>query len=187
MRLTITFEGQWAGGMVLGSTFPNIRPRDEAFGLTKYVEGWKEKGLVSPWARENRDYWDRLQLIVNHARTFVFPALWGNGIGTAALSLLSTEGKRLWEERYGGPIYGFDTLAAHPTSRLFEDNGWTLVGRTQGYSRDRQKVFSKRASKEEWEDIKDNAGLTKDQDNTRWWIWVKVLRRFDEDDRDGEA
>jgi hypothetical protein len=50
MRLAIIFKGEWVGGIVLGSTFPNIRPRDEAFGLTKFIKNWRERGLVSPWA-----------------------------------------------------------------------------------------------------------------------------------------
>lgn len=176
MRLAITYHNEWIGGIVLGSTFPNIKARDEAFGLTKYTKGYKKKGLVSPWARENKAYWDRLQLIVNHARTFIFPKFQGNGLGIASLSLLLTTGRRIWEERYNVSICGFDTLCTHPTSRLFKDNRWKLVGQTRGYSRDPYKLFSKRAFKEEWKNIKDNAGLCKIKGNMQWWIWVKVFK-----------
>jgi len=182
MRLAIVYKRQWVGGIVLGSTFPNIKPRDEAFGLSCFIKGWQEKQLISPWARENRRYWKGLQLIVNHARTFIFPAFQGNGVGVAAHALLLTEGKRLWEEQYGDPVYGFDTLCTHPGSKLFADNGWELVGRTQGYSRDPSQVFSKRAFVEDWKNIKDNAGLRKLAGNKRWWIWVRVFHRFDRDE-----
>jgi len=159
MRLAIVKDKEWVGDIVLGSTFPNIRPRDEAFGLTKFIKDWKERGLVSPWAWENREYWDRLQAIVNHARTFIFPKFQNNGLGVAAHALLLTQGVKLWEERYGNPVYGFDTLCTHPNSRLFADNGWILVGRTKGYSRDPTRVFSRRAFLQDWKNIKDNAGL----------------------------
>lgn len=182
LRLAVVRSGEWVGGVVLGSTFPNIRPRDDAFGLTKFVRDWQERGLVSPWARENREYWDRLQTIINHARTFIFPKFQGNGLGVETHALLLKQGVKLWEERYGGPVYGFDTLCTHPNSRLFADNGWTLVGRTKGYSRDPTKVFSRRAFEEEWKNIKDNAGLGLIEGNMRWWVWVKVFRRFDEQD-----
>lgn len=179
MRLAVLKDGEWVGGVVLGSTFPNIRPRDDAFGLTKFVKDWKERGLVSPWARENKEYWDRLQGIVNHARTFIFPVFQGNGLGVGTHALLLTQGIELWKERYGGPIYGLDTLCTHPNSRLFADNGWTLVGRTKGYSRDPSKVFSNRVLKKEWENISDNAGLRLLEGSMRWWIWVKVFQRFE--------
>jgi len=179
MRLAIVMNGEWIGGIVLGSTFPNIRPRDDAFGLTKFIENWRERGLVSPWARENQDYWMRLQLIVNHARTFIFPKFQGQGLGVRAHALLLTEGVWLWEGYYGSPVYGFDTLCTHPNSRLFADNGWILVGRTKGYSRDPNKIFSRRAFEEEWKNIKDNAGLGLIEGNMRWWIWVRIFKRFD--------
>lgn len=93
--------------------------------------------------------------------------------------LLLTEGIRLWEARYGGPVLGLDTLCTHDNSRLFAENGWQLVGRTQGYTRDPQKVFSKRAFAQEWKNISDNAGLGMLEGSTRWWIWVNVLRPLD--------
>jgi len=180
MRLAIVYKREWAGGVVLGSTFPNIKPRDDAFGLSSFVRGWKERGLISPWARENREYWQGLQLIVNHARTYIFPAFQGNGLGIATHRLLLTQGRDLWQKRYGGSVHGFDTLCTHPSSRLFAQNGWELVGRTRGYSRAPGQVFSKRAFEETWGNIKENAGLRKLEGSQRWWIWVKVLRRFGE-------
>ena len=98
-RLAIVGDGQWLGGVVLGSPFPNIRPRDDAFGLTPLVTDWSQRGLISPWASENRQYWDRLQLIVNHARTFVFPDFQGGSVGIKAHRLLLTVGRSIWEDR----------------------------------------------------------------------------------------
>jgi hypothetical protein len=126
MRLAIVVDRRWAGGVVLGSTFPNIKVRDEAFGLTRYTSGYRERGLVSAWASENHDYWSRLQLIVNHARTFVFPEFQGAGIGVRAHSLLPREGLELWEAKYGNGTIGFDTLCTSTTSRMFVENGWEL-------------------------------------------------------------
>lgn len=178
MRLAVTYNGEWAGGIVLGSTFPNIRPRDRAFGLVKFVKNWQERGLVSPWASENRDYWDRLQLIVNHARTFIFPVFQGQGLGVRAHALLLTEGRKIWEQKYGHKVHGFDTLCTHPNSRLFVENGWKLVGRTKGYTRDPAKVFSRRVFEEDWKNIKDNSGLGLLEGNNRWWIFVKVFEKL---------
>ncbi len=174
MRLALYFQGEWAGGMVLGSPFPNIGPRDEAFGLTAFTRGYRERGLVSPWAAENTEYWDGLQRIVNHARTFVFPRFQGYGLGVKALELLPTQGRELWETKYQTDVAGFDTHCTSPTSRLFLDNGWVLVGRTKGFSRDRRSAFSNRVTNGELT-VKDNAGLVRRRRNTRWWTWVLPL------------
>ncbi len=175
MRLAVLKDGQWAGGIVLGSTFPNIGPRDKALGLKKFVLGWQARGLVSPWARENTQYWSALQSIVNHARTFVFPAYQGSGLGVDAHALLLTQGKRIWEEHYQCGVAAFDTLCTHPSSRLFAENGWELVGQTKGYSRAPAEVLSKRAFAQEWRTISDNAGLAKLEGSTKWWIWVRPI------------
>lgn len=171
MRLCIVERGEWVGGIVLGSPFPNLRPRDDAFGLTRHVLNWRERGLVSPWASENRDYWDRLQLIVNQARTFVFPSAQGGGVGVRAHALLETQGRALWTSSYDSPVIGFDTLCTETTSRLFSDNDWRLVGRTKGYSRNPSVQLSSRHNGE----LRENAGLTRRASNPRWWIWVRVL------------
>lgn len=173
--LAIDCDGEWAGAMVLGSTFPAIAVRDEAFGLDVYARGWKQRGLVSAWASENREYWDRLQLIVNHARTFVFPSFAGQGIGIAAHSLLLSEGRRIWEEHYRHEIAGFDNLCDTPRSRLFAANRWVLVGQTKGYSRDPHEQLSRRLSHGCG---RDNAGLTTRAGATRWWVWTHVFTSF---------
>jgi hypothetical protein len=178
LRLAIVSDAQWTGGIVLGSTFPNIRARDDAFGLTRFISGWQDRGLISPWASENTDYWSRLQAIVNHARTFVFPSFNGASLGVRAHRELLGSGLRHWTDRYGGRVHGLDTLCTHPTSRLFLDNGWTLVGKTKGYSRDPSTVLSRRASDEDWMTVRENAGLSLSNGNRKWWIWVRVLRRF---------
>lgn len=174
MRLALFVGDQWAGGTVLGSPFPNIGARDEAFGLTVYTRGSQHRGLISPWASENRDYWDNLQRIVNHARTFIFPSFHGHGLGIRAIGLLPSAGKEIWEGRYGEGVMGFDTHCTSPTSRLFLDNDWSLVGRTKGYSRDRRVSLSNRAAEGEVT-VRDNAGLTRKRRNTRWWTWVLPL------------
>lgn len=174
MRLAILVDGQWAGGIVLGSTFPNIRCRDDAFGLTKHVSDWKVRGLPNPWARENDLYWQNLQRIVNHARTFIFPVFAGRGMAIKAHGLLLTEGSAIWTSRYG-PFNGFDTLCTEPKSKLFLANGWSLVGRTQGFSRDPSTVLSRRAAGGSIEGVADNAGLTRKKGATRWWVWVRRL------------
>jgi hypothetical protein len=181
MRLAIIEDGKWVGGIVLGSTFPNIRVRDEAFGLRKYIEGWRERGLKSPWARENTAYWSALQKIVNHARTFIFPRFQGAGRGIRAHRLLLTEGVALWKAKYQDEVIGLDTLCTHPDSRLFKDNGWILVGRTEGYTSDPSRVFSKRAFKEDWKTIKNNIALRRIEGSTRWFVWVKPLVAIDLD------
>jgi hypothetical protein len=68
LRLGIVSRGQWVGGIVLGSTFPNLRPRDDAFGLTRWVIDWKGRGLASPWASENDQYWRRLVSVAARTR-----------------------------------------------------------------------------------------------------------------------
>lgn len=179
MRLAIIENGVWVGGIVLGSTFPNIRVRDEALGLRKYIKDWKERGLKSPWARENTAYWTALQKVVNHARTFIFPRFQGAGRGIRAHKLLLTEGVALWKEKYKDEVIALDTLCTHAESRLFKDNGWILVGRTQGYTSDPSRVFSKRAFLEDWKNIKNNVALGKVEGSIRWFVWVKPLVEID--------
>jgi len=179
MRLALTNGREWVGGVVLGSTFPNMAPRDDAFGLTKFIHDTRRRGLISPFAAENRLYWDSLQKIVNHARTFIFPAFQGEGLGIEAHSLLLKEGRQIWQERYDCDVHGFDTLCTHPGSRLFCENGWSLVGRTKGYTRDPETALSsRRAFADEWRGIEENAGLAKLAGSARWWIWVIVFQQF---------
>lgn len=176
MRLALVLNGEWVGGIVLGSPFPNLAPRDAAFGLKCHVSDWAERGLTSPWARENVLYWNGLNMIVNQARTFVFPEFAGRGVGIEAHGMLTGRGKRLWERRYGRVI-GFDTLCPHPRSKLFSENGWQLVGRTKGYRRDPSLTLSQRAATGNLEDVRDNAGLSLPPRPKKWWIWVKVLKQ----------
>lgn len=175
MRLAIIHEQQWVGGMVLGSTFPNIDVRDRALGLKKFVESYKARRLKNPWARENRLYWQALQRIVNHARTFIFPMFQGQGLGTLAHSLLLTEGVQLWERKYGDIVYALDNLCDHGDSKLFAKNGWTLVGETKGYRSNRNSTFSQRVIKRRLKMVKNNVGLQPWPDGRRWLVWVKMI------------
>lgn len=175
LRLGVVVDGEWAGGIVLGSPFPNIQPRDDALGLTRWVKNWQERGLVSPWARENTEYWSRLQLVVNHARTYIFPDFEGAGVGVEAHRALVRRGLSLWRKKYSTDVKALDTLCTHPESRLFLDNGWKLVGRTKGYTRDPDAVLSKRAFKSDWDSIRENAGLRLLEGGDRWWIWVRKV------------
>ena len=174
MRLAVVDKGRWVGGIVLGSTFPNLRSRDDAFGLTRWVVDWHERGLVSPWASENYQYWRRLQQVVNQARAFVFPTHAGGGVGVRAHALLETEGLHYWQLKYER-VAGFDTLCNHSSSRLFTDNGWALVGRTLGHSRDPGSSLSRRVTDQSLP-VRDNAGLTAQPSGERWWVWIRVLR-----------
>lgn len=176
MRLAVLEEGQWVGGIVLGSTFPNILVRDKALGLRQYVEDYKERGLSSPWASENTLYWEALQKIINHARTFIFPSFQGKGRGIKAHSLLLTEGVALWKAKYQDEVIGLDNLCTDSDSRLFKENGWQFVGRTKGYTSDPSEVFSKRAVENDWEHIKNNVALKRIEGSTRWLVWVIDLR-----------
>jgi hypothetical protein len=174
MRLAIMLGPEWAGGVVLGSTFPGIRVRDDALHLRQYLCGYRERGLVSAWASENRDYWDRLQGVVNHARTFIFPEFQGAGLGVRAHDVLLGEGRMLWEARYGS-TWAMDTLCTSSDSRMFLDNGWELVGRTAGYSRDPKRPLSKRLEDQGDRKGRDNAGLSRRPSSYRWWVWVRKL------------
>src|SRR5947199_8944486 len=66
MRLAVMLKSSWVGGIVLGSTFPNVDVRDRALGLKIFVNGYRERGLRNAWCAENREYWTALQTIVNH-------------------------------------------------------------------------------------------------------------------------
>jgi hypothetical protein len=169
-------QGRWVGGIVLGSPFPNVRPRDDAFGLTQYATNLRERGLSNAWERENRDYWGRLQLIANQARAFVFAEERGQGVAVRMHRLLETQGRRLWEARYGR-LVGFDTLCTESSSRLFSDNRWLRVGRTKGFSRDPSRQLSRRTASGEVPAVSDNAGLS--GGGYRWWVWVRILEPID--------
>lgn len=180
MRLAVIEDNQWVGGIVLGSTFPNILVRDEIVGLRKFVSNYKERGLSSPWSRENKLYWTNLQKVVNHARTFVFPQFQGKGIGIRAHKLLLTEGVKLWENKYKQPIYALDTLCTADESKLFLLNGWTRAGQTKGFTLDRTKIFSKKYEKldDKHKGILNNGSLSKKKDSVQWWVWVIQLRNY---------
>jgi Domain of unknown function (DUF4338) len=171
MRLAIMLRKQWVGGIVLGSTFPNVGVRDEALGLKLFVRGFQHRGLRNAWCKENVEYWSALQSIVNHARTFVFPDFQGRGIAKAAHALLLTQGMQIWEKRYRGRVYALDTLCDQTDSGLFVANGWTLVGQTKGYTADYGNGFS--ADRNGAVSI-NNAALKFGR--TRWQVWVRVIR-----------
>jgi len=172
MRLLIVDHRKWVGGIVLGSTFPNIGVRDEALGLKAYVRDHQLRGLRSPWARENTDYWNRLQRIVNHARTFIFPASQGQGLGIRAHHLLIDQGKRHWERRYGEPVGAFDTLCDAADSGLFRRNGWAWVGRTAGFESNPEKTL---VAVSDRKDLTNNVALR--QGTRSWEVWVRIVNR----------
>jgi len=175
MRLAIIHDGKWVGGIVLGSPFPNIEVRDRALGLKRFVENYKQRGLMSPWQRENKLYWKALQRIINHARTFIFPMFQGRGLATLAHRHLLTEGVQLWERKYKDPVFALDNLCDQGDSKLFARNGWTLVGETKGYRSAPNSVFSKRVIKQGFKGVKNNTGLQLWPDGRRWLVWVKVI------------
>lgn len=170
MRLAIVSEENWVGGIVLGSTFPNIATRDQALGLKKYVIGFQSRGLRNPWSRTNTLYWQALQTIVNHARTFIFPEFQGCGLGKSAHRLLLSRGIKLWEQKYSHKVYALDTLCDQSDSGLFLANGWSHVGQTKGYTADYQRPFS---SKRAAPSI-NNAALRPGP--RRWEVWVRTIR-----------
>ena len=170
MRLAIISEKQWVGGVVLGSTFPNVGVRDEALGLKDLVRGFAARGLRNAWCKENREYWQALQTIVNHARTFVFPQFQGRGLGKEAHRRLLTAGVHIWEKKYGQRIYAFDTLCDRSDSGLFISNGWDLVGETKGYTANYKDAFSGEGKNTSI----NNAALKLGK--TRWQVWIKIIR-----------
>lgn len=178
MRLAFVEEGKWVGGMVLGSTFPNILVRDEFLGLREFIVNYKERGLKNPWVKENVIYWDALQKVVNHARTFVFPKFQGRGLGIRAHRLLLSEGIRMWEAKYASKVFALDTLCTMPDSGLFKRNGWACLGCTKGYSSDPSSVFSKRIN--DRTGTVNNVGLYKR--GRSWWVWAKILKEGAIDD-----
>jgi len=172
MRLAIIAEEHWVGGVVLGSTFPNVDVRDRYLGLKAFVKGYQLRGLTNPWSRQNRHYWLALQGIVNHARTFVFPDFQGKGIGKEAHRLLLKRGVRMWERKYPTPkVYALDTLCDHSDSGLFVKNDWVHVGETRGFTADYRHKFTE--GKRPRFRI-NNAALKPGK--TRWQVWVRVIR-----------
>lgn len=170
MRLAIVDGQRWLGGIVLGSTFPNVDCRDVALNFKRFVRGDHVANLRSPWARENRAYWERLQSVVNHARTFVFPEYQGKGIGVAAHELLLTEGVACWLDRYPGPVIALDTLCDSRDSGLFLRNAWIHVGVTRGFGSDSR---TRLAQDDGDHQLRNNVGLK--PTNRQWEVWVRPL------------
>ena len=171
MRLAIIYGGRWVGGVVLGSTFPNVDVRDRALGLKVFVSGFAARGLRNPWSGKNRDYWSCLQSIVNHARTFVFPEFQGRGLGKEAHRLLLNVGIKLWEKKYNQSVYALDTLCDHSDSGLFLSNGWIHVGETRGFTADYKNSFTLR---KKTKPCINNAALR--LGSTRWQVWIRMIR-----------
>lgn len=179
LRLCVYVDEVWIGGIVLGSTFPNINVRDEFLGLKTFVRGFRHRGLRNPWSRENVGYWNALQHVVNHARTFVFPRFQGKGLGVAAHRELLNTGIVHWERRYQQKIAALDTLCTHNDSKLFAKNCWKLIGNTRGYTSDPSEVFSSRAFVKDWKMIRNNIGLKRiEKQVERWWVWGIVTDKY---------
>lgn len=176
LRLCVYDRDTWVGGIVLGSTFPNIDVRDQELGFKTLVTGVRRRGLKNPWVRENEPYWSALQYVVNHARTFIFPQFQGRGLGIAAHAELLNTGLLHWERRYRQPVLALDTLCTHSDSKLFSRNGWKLIGNTRGYTSDPSTVFSSRAFLGEWKAIRHNIALKRvSAREGRWWVWLTIL------------
>jgi len=171
VRLAIIHRSCWVGGIVLGSTFPNVGVRDQALGLKIYVSGFAARGLRNPWSGENDAYWNCLQTIVNHARTFIFPAFQGRGLGKEAHRSLVTSGIKIWERKYRAKVYALDTLCDHSDSGLFLSNGWTHVGETKGFTANYRKPFSLRKKADP---SINNASLRRGR--VKWQVWVRIIR-----------
>jgi hypothetical protein len=170
MRLVIMDGKRWVGGVVLGSTFPNVGCRDELLGLKEHVRGRMPNGVRGPWATENRAYWDALQAVVNHARTFVFPEFQGRGAGVSAHGLLLTEGVELWTARYPGSVTALDTLCDSNDSGLFSRNGWMYAGQTKGYSSDRTTPLVDPGTRKV---LRNNVALR--PTGRLWEVWVRPI------------
>jgi hypothetical protein len=175
MRMAVLLGQKWVGGIVIGSTFPNILVRDEAIGLRRFVVDFRERGLVSPWSRENRPYWTALQTVVNHARAFTFPLYQGVGLGILAQRELLRQGRKLWEHKYSCRVYAFDNLCDSGDSKLFARNGWSLAGETKGFSSRSGRVFSRSAEMRRDLRVVNNVGLV--HGDRRWQVWVKIVNR----------
>jgi hypothetical protein len=171
MRLAVIWDNHWSGGIVLGSTFPNVGVRDQALGMKIFVGGYAARGLKNPWSGKNHSYWDCLQTIVNHARTFIFPKFQGRGLGKEAHRMLLGSGVRIWEAKYRQRVYALDTLCDHSDSGLFVANGWTHVGQTKGFTANYRKSFS---LKKGVRTSINNAALRPGR--TKWEVWVRVVR-----------
>ena len=171
MRLSVVHHGNWVGGVVLGSTFPNVDVRDRALGLKIYVTGFLSRGLTNPWSGKNREYWNCLQSIVNHARTFIFPQFQGQGFGKKAHRLLLKDGIQMWEAKYRQKVYALDTLCDHSDSGLFLSNGWVHVGQTKGFTADYKNSFT--ARRKVVPSI-NNAALR--ASSVCWQVWVRTIR-----------
>lgn len=178
LRLCVYSDDVWVGGIVLGSTFPNIEVRDQFLGLKAFVKDFRLRGLSNPWSQENSKYWSALQHVVNHARTFIFPRFQGQGLGIAAHRELLNTGLSHWERRYQEKVAALDTLCTHDDSKLFARNYWKLVGNTRGYTSDPSEVFSKKAFLGDWKTIRNNIALKRiGAQQMRWWVWAVVTDR----------
>jgi hypothetical protein len=175
MRLAISEQGRWVGGIVLGSPFPNVLARDEVVGLRKYVVDYRERGLASPWSRRNRPYWEALQKVVNHARTFIFPEFRGRGIATCSHGLMATEGIALWKVKYGGDVMALDALCSEKDSELYRRNAWIPAGRTKGFASIPGTVFSKSLAKFKRKTFGARNNVALRPGNVQWMVWVKVV------------
>ena len=177
LRLALVHDDVWVGGSVIGSPFPNILVRDEALGMRRFVTDWYKRGK-SPWTRHNREYWQALQGIIDHARTFVFPTCQGQGYGTRAIALLESVALDLWYERYRERPWALDTLCHTKDGGLFRANGWDFVGHTRGYTSSRKVTFSRRD--DYTPQVRGhNVGLVR-AEREPWCVWVKALRSVDD-------
>ena len=116
----ITYRGVYYGSIVGGSSTLHLNGRDEFFGLN----------------RENKAA--KLRSIVNNIFFHIdkvdgkYPVRW---FSTKVLSLFRETIKKDWENKYGDPLYGYETLVELPRpGRCYIRDGWTLVGQTRGFT-----------------------------------------------------
>ena len=92
------------------------------------------------WASKHRDEFfkidkgnrrEKIQTIINNGRFCLIPR-WKN-LGTQVLRKWRNESVRIWKERYGGDVIGFETFVeGGRTGSVYKADNWVFVGETAG-------------------------------------------------------
>jgi Domain of unknown function (DUF4338) len=113
----VIHDGRHYGGIVAGSSTLHLSGRDKFFGITKEHKKTALRSIVNN--------------IFYHV-TGPYPL---RNFTIKVLEQFRKRARKDWEEKYGDPVIGFESLVELPrTGEVYRRDGWTEVGTTAGYT-----------------------------------------------------
>lgn len=140
LRYVAEFNGQWVGLLAWSAAAYNLKAREEWIG----------------WSVKQKQR--RLTLCANNSRFLIFSKVQCPNLASRVMRLCLDRLSRDWFSTYNHELLGVESFVDSQLFRgtCYKAGGWTLLGQTSGYRRNRQDYYT--------------------QHNRPKQLWVKELR-----------